>query len=234
MLASAISVVAAIPPAAITDGCIWSPGRTAGLGIAVPIVVARCDNYGGGRSRITIANALIRTPGRTPGLGVAARCDNYGGGRSRITIANALIWSPGRTPGLGVAVPVLGARCDNYGGGRSRIAITDAWIWSPGRTPGLGVAVPVVVARRDHSGRRRRRNDWPTGGNKSSAGKAGAVVPDHAAPRRAATQHADIGACRHRADNVEAKARSTAQVEIVGECCCRNRACGQQQDADGK
>jgi hypothetical protein len=97
-------------------------------------------------------------------------------------VTDARIWRPGRTPGMGIAVPVVVARRDHHRRGRSRIAVNNAWIWSPGRTPGLGIT--VVVTRCDNCGRRRSRSDWPTAGNKSSAGKARVVVPDDAAPRR--------------------------------------------------
>src|SRR5215510_2177589 len=145
---------------------------------------------------------------------------------SPAAITDALIWRPGRTPRLGVAVPVVVTRGGNHVRGPSRIAVTNVWIWRPGRTPGLGVAVLVVGARGDNCGRRRSRIDWPATGNEPSAGKARGVVPDHAAPRRTATQHADIGARRHRADHVEVDTGSTAQTEIVGECCCRDRGRG--------
>src|SRR5262245_24351400 len=203
MLASAIAVVA-VPPTSVTNARIWRPGRTVGLGISVPVVVAGYDN-------------------------------DCGRGRSRIAVPNARIWRPGRTLGLGITVPVVVAGCDNdCGRGRSRIAVPNAWIWSPGGTPGLSVTVPVVVTWCDNCGRRRSRIDWATAGNESSAGIARGVVPDHAAPRRAATQHANIGPCRHRTDDVVADARSAAQIEIVGECCCRDRARGKQHGGGGK
>src|SRR5262245_26120716 len=194
MFASAIAVVTAITPAAVTDAWIWRPVRTPGLGVAVPVVVTRCDSHGRGRSCIAVTDAWI--------------------------------WRPGRTTGLGVAVPVVVTRCDNCGRRRSRIAVTNTWIWRPGRTAGLGINVPIVVARCANSGRGRSGIDWPAAGNKSSAGKARGVVPDDAAPRRAAIQYADIGSCRHRADDVEAEAGSATQIEIVGECCCRDRTRG--------
>src|SRR5215813_3788469 len=106
----------------------------------------------------------------------------------------------------------------------SPAAVTKAWVWSPRRTLGLGITVPVVVARCDKSGRGRSSKDWPTTGNKSSAGKARGVVKGYAAPRPAATQHAHIGACRHRTDDVVTDARPTAQIEIIGNCCCRDCA----------
>src|SRR5262245_57461772 len=100
MLASAIAVVA-VPPTSVTNARIWRPGRTLGLGISVPVVVAGCDNdCGRGRSRIAVTNARIWRPGRTLGLGISvpvvvAGCDNdCGRGRSRIGVRNGGVEDP--------------------------------------------------------------------------------------------------------------------------------------------
>jgi hypothetical protein len=38
----------------------------------------------------------------------------------------------------------------------------------------------------------------------------------------------------HRTDDVKLEAWTAAQIEIVGQCCCRDRACRKEQGADGK
>src|SRR5262249_53024184 len=100
----------------------------------------------------------------------------------------------------------------------------------PRRALGLREAVTLAIPRCDGRSRVNRsatRNEAP-------AHVALRVVPCHAAPGSNAIDYTYIRSGWHRTDDVKLEAWTAAQIEIVGQCCCRDRACRKEQGADGK